>query len=90
MTSKLSQGIQAQKYIDGLVQERRNSSANALQLCLSCTNSSIWNPTYAAVSQDLLYASEGSSSLGCTASKQARKIGSGHYTDPLWWNSINN
>ena len=54
MTSKLSQGIQAQKYIDGLVQERRNSSANALELCFSCTNSSIWNPTYAAVSQDLL------------------------------------
>ena len=25
-------------HIDGLVQERRNSSANALQLRLSCTN----------------------------------------------------
>ena len=24
--------------IDGLVQERRNSIANALELCLSCTN----------------------------------------------------
>ena len=29
-------------YIDGLVQERRNSIANALELCLSCTNLSIW------------------------------------------------
>ena len=26
----------------GLVQERRNSIANALELRLSCTNSSIW------------------------------------------------
>ena len=32
-------------HIDGLVQERHNSIANALELCLSCTNSSIlrWN-----------------------------------------------
>ena len=29
-------------YIDGLVQERRNSIANALELRLSCTNTSIW------------------------------------------------
>ena len=29
-------------YIDGLVQERRNSSANALELRLSYTNPSIW------------------------------------------------
>ena len=29
-------------YIDGLVQERRNSIANALELRLSCTNSSIY------------------------------------------------
>ena len=28
-------------YIDGLVQERRNSIANALELCLSCTKPSI-------------------------------------------------
>ena len=28
-------------YVDGLVQERRNSIANALELCLSCTNPSI-------------------------------------------------
>ena len=28
-------------YIDGLVQKRRNSIANALELCLSCTNPSI-------------------------------------------------
>ena len=27
--------------INGLVQERRNSIANALELCLSCTNTSI-------------------------------------------------
>ena len=30
-------------YIDGLVQERRNSIANALELRLSCNNPSIWN-----------------------------------------------
>ena len=29
-------------YIDRLVQERRNSIANALELRLSCTNLSIW------------------------------------------------
>ena len=29
-------------HIDGLVQERQNSIANALELCLSCTKSSIW------------------------------------------------
>ena len=29
-------------YIDGLVQERHNSIANALELRLSCTNPSIW------------------------------------------------
>ena len=30
------------EYFDGLVQERRNSIANALELRLSCTNPSIW------------------------------------------------
>ena len=30
-------------YIDGLVQERCNSNANALELPLSCTNPSIWH-----------------------------------------------
>ena len=31
-----------QTHIDGLMQERRNSVANALELRLSCTNPSIW------------------------------------------------
>ena len=35
--------------IDGLVQERRNSSALAMELRLSCTNSSIWYLEGAAV-----------------------------------------
>ena len=30
------------QYIDELMQERRNSSALAMELCLSCINSSIW------------------------------------------------
>ena len=30
-------------YIDGLVQERHNSSALAMELCLSCINPSICN-----------------------------------------------
>ena len=34
--------ISAYLYIDGLVQERRNSIANALELHLSCTNPSYW------------------------------------------------
>ena len=29
-------------YIDGLVQERRNSIANAMELRLSCSNPLIW------------------------------------------------
>ena len=29
-------------YVDGLVQERRNSIANAVELRLSCINPSIW------------------------------------------------
>ena len=33
-------------HIDGLVQERRNSIANALELRLSCPNPSIWNLAY--------------------------------------------
>ena len=31
-------------HIDGLVQERCNSIANALEVRLSCTNPSIWLP----------------------------------------------
>ena len=31
-------------HVDGLVQERCNSIANALELRISCTNPSIWNP----------------------------------------------
>ena len=31
-----------QAHLDGLVQERRNSIASAMELCLSCTNPSIW------------------------------------------------
>ena len=34
--------ITSNSYIDGLVQERRNSIANALELRLSCTNPSIY------------------------------------------------
>ena len=35
-----------QHYVDGLVQERRNSIANALELRLSCTNPSMWLCVY--------------------------------------------
>ena len=33
-------------YIDGLVQEKRNSSALAMELRLSCTNPSMWMMSY--------------------------------------------
>ena len=33
--------------IDGLVQERHDSIANALELCLSCTNPLEWNQDFA-------------------------------------------
>ena len=40
---KVDIDIQIQdNYLDELVQERHNSIANALELCLSCTNPSIW------------------------------------------------
>ena len=35
------------QFIDGLVQERRNSSANALELHLSCINPSLKHCSYA-------------------------------------------
>ena len=37
-------------YIDGLVQERRNSSALAMELCLSCTNASTYSGTNVVIS----------------------------------------
>ena len=40
--SPRSSDIHSKTYIDGSVQERHNSIANALELCLSCTNPSIW------------------------------------------------
>ena len=36
-------------YIDGLMQERRNSIANALELRRSCTKPSIWNAYFSAI-----------------------------------------
>ena len=36
-------GRRSGQYVDGLVQERRNSIANALDLRLSCTNPSMWD-----------------------------------------------
>ena len=42
-------------YFDGLVQERRNSIANALELRLSCTNPSMWTMTqWAKASADVV------------------------------------
>ena len=43
---KLHSAMMALSYmdnLDGLVQERRNSSALAMEFCLSCTNPSIWD-----------------------------------------------
>ena len=40
----LSPDIKVARHIDWLVQERRNSIANALELRLSCTNPSIYSP----------------------------------------------
>ena len=39
---KKNMTVTAKYYIDGLVQERRNSIANAQELRLSCTNSSLY------------------------------------------------
>ena len=41
--------------IDGLVQERRNSSALAMELRLSCTNSSKWSEMYIKQQSQILY-----------------------------------
>ena len=35
--------------MDGLVQERRNSIANALDLCFSCTNLEIWRVDFTTI-----------------------------------------
>ena len=37
------QGRQEHSHLDGLLQDRRNSIANALELRLSCTDPSIYN-----------------------------------------------
>ena len=37
--SELMMFLSLDAYIDGLVQEKNNSIANTLELCLSCTNS---------------------------------------------------
>ena len=37
-TSQQAENIEQWHHLDGLVQERRNSIANALELRLSCTN----------------------------------------------------
>ena len=42
-------------YIDGLVQERHNSSALAMELRLSCTNPLIWLITLGHNSWDILH-----------------------------------
>ena len=42
--------ITASYHIDGLVQERRNSIANALEFRLSCTNPLLWYPGASPVS----------------------------------------
>ena len=41
-------------FIDGLMQERRNSTTNALKLCLSCTNPSVWYIANAMAVDDLV------------------------------------
>ena len=43
-------------HIDGLMQERRNSIANALGLRLSCTNPSIWSMQIGKDSHALVFA----------------------------------
>ena len=42
-------GMLREYNIDGLVQERRNSSALAMDLCLSCTDPSIWSYVFFAL-----------------------------------------
>ena len=45
----------SQPNMDGLVQERRNSIANTLELRLSCTNPSIWSWIYWLCSNRIQY-----------------------------------
>ena len=46
LVSKTTSAMFMQYHIDGLMQEKRNSIANALELRLSCTNPSICNIVY--------------------------------------------
>ena len=43
---KRGPGVNQRCYIDGLVQEKRNSIADAMELRLSCTNPSIYSIVY--------------------------------------------
>ena len=48
MLTSTAQNVNWQPYnLDGLIEEEPNSIANALELCLSCTNPSIWSNLFA-------------------------------------------
>ena len=76
-----------QAHFDGLVQERHNSIANKLELCLSCTNPSIWWSRISCHCMSLwvppgsmLCGQPGTWSTTCTYPLQSR--------DAIWPNAI--
>ena len=56
-------------YIDGLEQERRNSIANALEFCLSCTNPTTYRLLYFVTYPITMSTDPGSLILGMRESK---------------------
>ena len=58
--------FESELYIDGLVQERRNSIANALQLRLFCTTPSIWYMPY--ISPTDIWRDRSLAAVTCTVS----------------------
>ena len=74
-------------HIDGLVLERRNSIASALELCLSCTNPSIWNFNMAvealSISRFIWMCS--SWAWYCSSKWEYSRMSSWYITNALWY-----
>ena len=63
---EIAQRMSCGLYIDGLVQERRNSSALAMELRLSCTNQSICLATFISGERDF--------KINCVSRKRTMKL----------------
>ena len=74
-----------QAHIDGLVQERRNSSALAMELRLSCTNPSICRTELHSELRDAKW------NRGCCHGNRSHNYTSGKLLmeSRIWWDEVN-